>query len=180
MGMLAGGFSHGASGISLVVNATANGDSNTSIAPQGCAVGVAFNADVEEYLSTPAGDFTDYVGEWLTVGSSSDVWVMFTRTSGDVISWDTLASDTTYQLTSDREFRFIVGPEQTGTMSGYFRFYDNAGGTGTPLQTTSTVAWIATSESGAQKFTGKINKYNKVISLKSFIGESNESSNKYQ
>ena len=146
MGLLAGGFFQPSFGSSLVVNATANGDSNTSLSPQGCAVGVAFNDDGSEYECTPAGDFTVYIGEWLTSGTASNVWVMFTYTTGDVLSWETLANDTTYQLTSDREFRFIVGDEQTGTMSGYFRFYDNAAGTGTPLQTTSTVTWDATSE----------------------------------
>jgi hypothetical protein len=146
MGLLAGGFFQPSFGSSLVVNATANGDSNVDTAPSGCAVGVAFNTDGSEYESTAAGDFTVYIGEWLTSGTSSNVWVKFTKTAGDQASWDTKSSDTTYQLSSDQEFRFVVGSEQIATLTGYFRFYDNSAGTGTPLQTTSTVSWIAESE----------------------------------
>ena len=113
------------------VSATAASDSNLRVnAP--CSCGVRFNTAGSEYTCTNAGAYTEYVGEWLTSGSASDVWVVFTQTGGNHTHFDTKTSGVRYQLNLTQIFELQRGLIGSGsdTISGYFQFYDAAvGGT---------------------------------------------------
>lgn len=113
-----------------------------------CYAGIQFNTDGQEWEYSAQGSLI-LETTWLDTGSSSDVWVMWTRTGGTLSDWDSLGSgnnNVRLNLGTTRSFRIIdtVSSEVGGaeTIIGYFRFYDAATG-GNLLQTTSTVTWSA-------------------------------------
>lgn len=130
-------------------NATSGSSANT------CWVGVQFNINGNEYeyvgtTSTP----TTNIGAWLDSGSASDVWVVFTLTSGTMFAG--MTSGTRYNLGTTQTFyrsvtRTIAGTNTT-TCSGYFQFYDAATGGNllqrAPASGSSTYSASATVTSG--------------------------------
>ena len=54
-----------------------------------CYVGLAFYTTGLEYEYNSSGSITNSV-TWLTAGSASDVWIMWTRTGGSLSDWDSL------------------------------------------------------------------------------------------
>lgn len=103
--------------------------------------GVQFNSNDQE-LTTPASGtsgFTASLGDWLSSGNPNEVWVKFTYVSGTLTDWNSLgAKDTLINCSTNPSYRIVrnSGNGQT-TITGYFTFYDNSGGTGTPLDTTT-------------------------------------------
>ena len=132
----------GTVGSSPTVSALANGDTNSRIIGTYCDVGVQFNTAGTEHEQAPNGTWGASLGDWLDSGSASDVWVVFTRTSGS--NFDSHTSGTRYNLGSTQSFTIRAFDVETVTVTGYFQFYDAASG-GNLLQTTSTVSWQATS-----------------------------------
>ncbi len=127
------------------VSAQANGDSNY-VYGGACYVGVQFNMNGLEYeRNASSGSYNVGAGTWLDSGSAGDVWVAFTRTAGTMFA--SKVSGTRYNLVSGQSFSNTALLGAYKTVTGYFKFYDAASG-GNTLQTTSTVSWIADSESG--------------------------------
>jgi|SRR5210317_665698 len=113
-----------------VVNATANGDTNYEwyLDQSYCYAGAQFRASGAEYECDSTGSWISYVGDWLTSGSSSNVWVAFTRTAG-ITAWDSgQTNGTRYQLNVDRNFYVLDSPPglNSRAIEGYFQFYDAA------------------------------------------------------
>lgn len=100
----------------------------------------------EEEYSVSGG--VENTTQWLDAGNASDVWSMWTRTSGTLSDWNSLGSgnnNVRLNLGTNRSFRIIRSSTGTSTIIGYTRAYDAATG-GNLLQTTSTVTWSATYE----------------------------------
>lgn len=134
-------------GSAPTVSPRADGDLNTNVDnfPVTCWVGCDFDSDGNEYELTPGGAQTNST-VWLDSGSASGVWVEFVRTAG-ATAWDSHASSTRYQLSTNRRFRNSITRSTVGisskTITGYFRMWDAASG-GNILWTGSTVEWRAT------------------------------------
>jgi hypothetical protein len=116
-----------------VVSATADGDTNYEwyLEQTYCYAGVQFRAAGSEYECNSQGSFISYIGDWLTSGSGSNVWVAFTKTGGNASAWDSGQTDgTRYQLNVNRDFYILDSPPglNARTIEGYFQFYDAASG----------------------------------------------------
>jgi hypothetical protein len=122
------------------VSILANGDFNTRWEAI-CYAGIRFHSNGAEYEYTASGGVGSAVNTWLTSGSSSDVWVAFTRTSG-ASSFVGKTNGVRYNLGSIQNFyvtRNVIG---TTSITGYFTMYDAASG-GNTLDTSSSAFWSA-------------------------------------
>ncbi len=125
------------------VSATANGQVN-SLLSQTCYAGVQFNTSGEEFeVVASNGNYSQSQGDWLTSGSSSDVWVERSITSGTWNSSDPGAGR--LQLSTSRSFRVIRSTTGIQSVTGSFDFWDAASG-GNNLQSTSSATYSAENE----------------------------------
>lgn len=126
------------------VNTTGTTQEVSEIAQSACYAGVEFRTDGSEFLIN-ATDGRSYLGEWLLVGTSPEVWVEFVRTGG-ATSWTSgHTPGTRYQLNIERDFymRDDAPADQLSVfIDGYFRFWDAASG-GSVLDTGTTGTWSA-------------------------------------
>jgi hypothetical protein len=110
-----------------------------------CFSGFQIASSGTEYEYNNAGTLTNST-TWLDKGSSGEVWVMWTRTSGTLSDWNNLGAgnnNVRLQCSTTRSFRLNRTSAGFSDIFGYCRFYDAATG-GNLLQTTSTVEWQAT------------------------------------
>ena len=122
------------------VSGLANGNYNSSgSAP--VYVGIRFHTNGAEYEYTAAGGVGSSVNTWLTSGSSSEVWVAYTKNSGTSFVGKT--AGTRYQLNAIQNFYFTANAVlDYRSNNSYFTFYDAASG-GNTLDTTSAATWTA-------------------------------------
>ena len=132
----------------LAVSARLDGRQNSRFGAS-CYSGFQIASSGTEYEYSNTGSLTNST-VWLDSGAAADVWVMWTRTSGNLSDWNSLGSgnnNVRLQCSTTRSFRCIdtTGsgfPSGEVNIYGYCRFYDAASG-GNLLQTTSTVEWAA-------------------------------------
>lgn len=129
-----------AAGGGLEVDAVADGRSNTGEAATVYS-GTKWDTNGIEYEVTTYGGFTN-VNTYMVSGSSSDVWVEFTRTGGTESSFIGKSNSTRYNINVDQTFEISAPAIETNTIIGYFTFYDAATG-GNTLDTTSGATWSA-------------------------------------
>ena len=136
-----------AGGLEVVIR----GDGRSNVQEgSNCYSGLQFNTSGTEYEYNASGSLTNAT-TWLTKGSSSDVWVMWTRTGGTLGDWDSLGAgnnNVRLNLGTTRSYRLVdtissggpsIGAE---TIIGYERMYDAASG-GNLLDTGPTATWSA-------------------------------------
>lgn len=114
-----------------------------------CYAGQFFGTDgySEEYNSSGSASLASF--QWLTAGTNSQVWVMWTRTGGTLSDWDSLGggnNNVRLQMSTNRPYRIVDTVSSTiggaETITGYFRMYDAASG-GNLLATSATVTYSA-------------------------------------
>lgn len=133
--------------VAPTTNMRADGATNSRL-DNACYAGCAFYTTGTEYEYNSAGSLT-LAHTWLTAGSASDVWIMWTRTGGTLSDWDSLGggyNNVRRNVTATVAFRIVDTVSSTAggaeTITGYFRSYDAATG-GNLLQTTSSATWSA-------------------------------------
>lgn len=123
----------------LAVDFKANGRANTRINAT-CYSGERFYTTGVEYeITATNGSFS--MGNWLTSGSASDVWIEDVETSG---TWSTQPSGRV-QINANRSWTVFQVSTGVKSVTSYFRAYDAATG-GNLLDTSGTYVWSATYE----------------------------------
>ena len=132
---------------SLSVDIKSNGRYNYRYGSN-CYTGERFYTTGVEYEITESnGSFG--MGNWLTEGSNSDVWVSYARSGGTQTNFTGFTAGTRYQLSSNRSFYLMsfATLNQYKSISVTFSMYDAASG-GNLLDTSASSTFIAEAEGG--------------------------------
>jgi hypothetical protein len=128
----------------LAVNIAVNGRFNTRL-NNTCYAGAYFTSSnfQYEYTATAGGSS---LGNYVTTGSTSDVWLQWTRTGGTLSDWNSLdAGDGRVNAGTSRYWRLYRSSIGVNTIIGYWKAYDAASG-GTLLDTGASGTYSATYE----------------------------------